>query len=88
MGRKNDGILIILSNLCRRLHHWVRDNLFYYEATIMTEAWYYFTQQLAALDPVAEPENPAPAEVWKEAENVYWCRIGNCWANIVTGEFR
>jgi hypothetical protein len=54
----------------------------------MTEAWYYFTQQLAALDPVAEPENPAPAEVWKEAENVHWCRIGNCWANIVTGEFR
>lgn len=54
----------------------------------MTEAWYYFTKQLVALDPANEPENPAPAEVWKEAENVYWCRIGNRWANIITGEFK
>jgi hypothetical protein len=32
----------------------------------MTEAWYYFTKQLAALDPAAEPADPAPAEVWKK----------------------
>jgi len=54
----------------------------------MTEAWYYFTKQLAALDPADEPTNPAPAEVWKEAAEVYWVRIGSRWANIVTGEFR
>lgn len=35
MGRENNGILIILSNLCGGLYYWLRDNLFYYEATIM-----------------------------------------------------
>lgn len=54
----------------------------------MIEAWYYFTRQLAALDPAKEPDNPAPAQVWKEADNVYWVRIGSRWANIETGEFR
>lgn len=54
----------------------------------MTEAWYYFLKHLAALDPAPEPENPAPAEVWKEANDVFWVRIGNRWANIVTGEFK
>ena len=54
----------------------------------MTEAWYYFTRQLAALTPADEPTNPAPAEVWKEANTVYWVRIGSQWANIVTGETR
>lgn len=54
----------------------------------MTEAWYYFTRQLPTLDPADEPDNPAPAEVWKEANELYWVRIGARWANIVTGEFR
>lgn len=54
----------------------------------MNEAWYYFTQQLAALDPRPEPTDPAPAEVWKEADSVYWVRVGPRWANIVTGEFK
>jgi len=54
----------------------------------MTEAWYYFTKQLAALDPATEPDNPAPAQVWKEADNLYWVWSGSRWANIVTGEFR
>lgn len=54
----------------------------------MNEAWYYFTKQLAALEPTREPTNPAPAEVWKEADDLYWVRIGNRWANIVTGEFK
>jgi len=52
----------------------------------MTEAWYYFTKQLAALDPAAEPNDPAPAQVWKEADGVYWVRIGSRWANIITGD--
>jgi hypothetical protein len=54
----------------------------------MTEAWYYFTHHLARLDPTDEPADPAPAEVWKEADELYWVRIGSQWANIVTGEFR
>ena len=54
----------------------------------MTEAWYYFTHHLARLDPTDEPENPAPAQVWKEADELYWVRIGSRWANIITGEFR
>jgi hypothetical protein len=54
----------------------------------MTEAWYYFTRQLAALDPTDEPDDPAPAQVWKEADELYWVRIGARWANITTGEFR
>ena len=54
----------------------------------MTEAWYYFTKQLAALDPATEPTDPAPAQVWKEADNLYWVRIGSRWANIITGEFK
>jgi hypothetical protein len=54
----------------------------------MTEAWYYFTHHLAQLAPADEPDDPAPAEVWKEADNMYWVRIGDRWANIVTGEFR
>ena len=54
----------------------------------MTEAWYYFTTQLAALDPTDEPGDPAPAEVWKEATDVSWVRIGSRWANIITGEVR
>ena len=60
---------------------WIRDEL-------MNEAWYYFTTQLAALDPATEPTDPAPAEVWKEVADVYWVRTGSRWANIVTGEFR
>jgi hypothetical protein len=54
----------------------------------MTEAWYYFTHHLAQLAPADEPDDPAPAEVWKEANDLYWVRIGSQWANIVTGEFR
>jgi hypothetical protein len=54
----------------------------------MNEAWHYFTTQLAALNSADEPQNPAPAEVWKEADELYWVRIGDRWANIVTGEFR
>ena len=54
----------------------------------MTEAWYYFTRHLARLDPTDEPDDPVPAEVWKEADNMYWARIGSQWANIITGEFR
>jgi hypothetical protein len=54
----------------------------------MTEAWYYFTRQLVTIDPTSEPTNPAPAQVWKEANELYWVRIGARWANIVTGEFR
>ena len=88
MELKNDGFFTILLALCGGLYHWLRNNLFYYEATIMNEALYYFTKQLAALDPTDEPADPAPAEVWKEAAEVYWVRIGDRWANIVTGEFR
>lgn len=54
----------------------------------MTEAWYYFTHHLAALDPTDEPADPAPAQVWKEANELYWVRIGSRWANITTGETR
>jgi hypothetical protein len=56
--------------------------------TRMTEAWYYFTHHLARLDPADEPADPAPAQVWKEANELYWVRIGDRWANIITGEFR